>query len=212
MTCQCQGIRDEFDDSVARRELRFLRWFGPRRTTRQLIEAISRIGIPGRTALDIGGGVGAIQFALCEAGARRVTSVDASPAYLDTARIEASERGYSSQIEFVFGDFVDRAADVPESDIVTLDRVLCCYHDVASLVRLSAEKATRVYGVVYPRVNFLTRMVFGSVNVLMRLRKSCFRGFLHDPGHVESLLAEAGFRRSFLKKGTLWEVATFERQ
>ncbi len=212
MSCQCQGIRDEFDDSVARRELRFLRWFGPRRTTRQLIEAVSRGGVRGRTAVDIGGGVGAIQFALCEAGVERVTSVDASPAYLDTARIEASDRGYSGQIEFVYGDFVDRAADVPASDIVTLDRVLCCYHDVSSLVRLSAEKARLVYGVVYPRVNPLTRIVFGSLNVLMRFRKSCFRGFLHKPDHVERLLSEAGFQRAFLKKGVLWQVATYERQ
>jgi magnesium-protoporphyrin O-methyltransferase len=212
MNCQCQGIQTEFDERVARRELRALRKRGPRKTTRILIDAVSVGGVDGQTALDIGGGVGAIQLALAAAGAVRVMSVDASPAYVASARTESERRGFADRIEYTEGDFVEASGHVDDATIVTLDRVLCCYDDIESLVLKSAAKARRTYGLVYPRVTFFSRLIFAGINLMMRLRGSHFRGFLHDPARVDALLEISGFKKKFALQRVIWQVVSFERQ
>ena len=87
--CQCQGIQMLFGERVARRDLRRYRRKGPIRTTRILIDALQAEDIVGATLLDIGGGVGAVSNELLSAGAARATVVDASPAYLHAAQMEA---------------------------------------------------------------------------------------------------------------------------
>ncbi|MGA7306139.1 MAG: hypothetical protein WBW88_14765, partial [Rhodothermales bacterium] len=90
MTCpQCLGIEAQFNDKVARRELKRFRKSGPKKSTRVLLDELRSIGISGRTLLDVGGGIGAIQHVCAEEGAAAVISVDASPAYAATARSEA---------------------------------------------------------------------------------------------------------------------------
>jgi predicted RNA methylase len=78
----CQGIAEQFDRRVAGRELRRFQRRGPTGTTRRLVDAIAARGVSGRSLLDIGGGVGAIQHHLTASGASSGTCVDASPAYL----------------------------------------------------------------------------------------------------------------------------------
>ena len=36
------------------------------------------------------------------------------------------------------------------TDILTLDRVICCYPDMQKLVGLSAKRARKLYGLIYP--------------------------------------------------------------
>jgi len=96
MSCcaQCRGIEDMFGHRMAQRQLKQYRRKGPGKVTRQLIDAVARDGVQGRTFLDVGGGVGAIQHELMDRGAAGGTSADASPAYLAAARAEAEARGY----------------------------------------------------------------------------------------------------------------------
>src|SRR3989304_1145526 len=136
MVCpQCLGLEQEFNSDVARRELRRDRRRGPDRSTRVLIEQIRGRGVDGWTLIDIGGGVGAIQHALLEGGALRASSIDVSSAYHAAADEEARHRELADRIDRFHGDFVAVAGQVPTSDVVTLDRVLCCYPDVEGLVR-----------------------------------------------------------------------------
>ncbi|MDH5588764.1 MAG: class I SAM-dependent methyltransferase, partial [Gemmatimonadota bacterium] len=162
MACrQCEGIEAFFDDGVARRELRRYRRKGVGGTTRILLEALrspsAGTGVAGRSFLDIGGGVGAIQHELMAAGATHGTHADASPAYLDAARSEGERRGHADRVRYVLGDFVDVADDIEPADVVTLDRVVCCYPDMPALVDASASRALESYGLVFPRVTPLTR-------------------------------------------------------
>ena len=41
--------------------------------------------------------------------------------------------------------------EIEAADVVTLDRVICCYPDMEALVGRSAERALRLYGLVHPR-------------------------------------------------------------
>jgi hypothetical protein len=218
MTCaQCQGIDQLFDAKRARSHLEKFRRKGADRTTRMLIEdvqaAMPRRGDdrPPSMLLDVGGGVGAIHHALLSRGVDRAVHVDASSAYLGAAREETERRGHTNRVEFVQGDFVDVADRVPSVDIVTVDRVICCYHDMRQLVSRSAEKAGVVYGAVYPREGWWTRLSIAAGNVFFRLRGSLFRTFLHSPRDIDSVLVAQGFQRRSVRRTLIWEVAVYTR-
>jgi magnesium-protoporphyrin O-methyltransferase len=174
-----------------------------------LIEVLIRMGVEESSLLDIGGGVGAIQHALLEAGARRARSVDASAAYAEIARQEADRRGLAAKIDILHGDFVALADSIPSADIVTLDKVICCYHDVRALVAASAARATRLYGLIYPRDAWWLRPVFAAGNLIFRLRRSSFRIFLHATAEVEATIAAQGLRAAFRRNHGIWQVAVF---
>ena len=142
---------DFYNASKAASELRSYRNKGPIPSTRMLIDALKTEGVEGATVIDIGGGIGAVQHELLAAGAAHVTSVDASDAYIQTAREESERRGLSGRVTYHHGDFLELAETIPPADIVTLDRVINVYPDWKRLIHLSAARARRLYGLVYPR-------------------------------------------------------------
>ncbi len=103
--CQFQGIEKMFDKKTAKKNLKKYRKKGPSKTTWMLLKAIEDQGVRERRFMDIGGGVGAIQFHFLEQGAAKSNSIDASKAYLEVAREEAAKRGLNDKIEFRHGDF-----------------------------------------------------------------------------------------------------------
>ncbi|UCF29436.1 MAG: methyltransferase domain-containing protein [Chloroflexota bacterium] len=184
---------------------------GIEKTTRKLIAAVSRNGIEGMTLLDIGGGVGGIQHTLLEDGVVNATSVDASSAYVKAAQEEASRRGLEDRITFLHGDFVDLAEEVPQADIVTLDRVVCCYDNLKALVKLSAMKARKRYGLVFPRDLRLFRMLLPVANFFITLTGSPFRIFIHSTEQVEKILKEQGLVKQYHQKAGFWQIIVYNR-
>jgi magnesium-protoporphyrin O-methyltransferase len=209
--CQCQGIEELFSQEYVTKELARYRAKGPDKTTRLLAEAIKAGGVDGLTLLDIGGGVGAVQHELLGAGADHVTSVEASAAYALAARSEAARRGYAERVSYHHGNFVDLAADIPPADIVTLDRVICCYPDMEKLVGLSAERARRLYGLVYPHDAWWIKIGLAFQNFIFRLRRSPFRTFSHPTQSVEAMLARHGFKRRSYYRTLVWQVVVYTR-
>ena len=207
--CHCQGVARMFDEKMARRQLRHYRRKGPGKGTRQLIDAVAEGGVEGRTFIDIGGGVGAIQHDLMERGAAGGTSADASTAYLAAARREAEARGYADRIQYVEGDFVEQAAEIEPADIVTLDRVVCCYPDMPAMLDAAASLTRRTMGLIIPRGTRFIRCGVAIVNLFQRLRRHPFRVYVHDPGEVEAVLGRHGLRRQYLREGVVWRVAVF---
>ncbi|HUH11888.1 MAG TPA: methyltransferase domain-containing protein [Longimicrobiales bacterium] len=213
MSCgaHCAGVEARFGEREATRELRSYRRKGPPATTRLLLGALRDAGVEGATLLDIGGGVGILQQELLEAGAARAVSVDASSTYLATARAEARRRGLEARTDYHHGNFVDLAGALPPCDVVTLDRVICCYPDMEALVRRSAAHAGRLWGAVYPRDRLVSRLGVALINLWERARGSTFRAFVHAPADIEAVLAEGGLRRRFRASTLVWEVGVWER-
>jgi magnesium-protoporphyrin O-methyltransferase len=177
-----------------------------------LIAALEQGGVAGQTLLDIGGGLGAIQHALLAAGASRATHVDASSAYLVLARREAERRGLASRIATLHGDFVALAPRLPPADLVTLDRVICCYDDMPALVRLSARLARRRYGLVYPRDTWWLRAAIRLADLILRAFGSQFQAFAHRTRQVEGILQEEGLEKVYYRRTLLWQLAVFENR
>jgi magnesium-protoporphyrin O-methyltransferase len=212
MSCcgQCAGIERAFNARVAARELAAYRRQGVRGTTKVLIDLLREHPVEGATLLDIGGGVGAIQHELAPT-VGRIISVEASSAYLRVQQAEAARREYADRAAYLAGDFVTLAGMVQSGDIVTLDRVICCYHDMPSLVTLSAGRARRLYGAVFPRRTWWNMLGIVLLNAVSRIRRSPFRSFLHPPERIDAVLRGSGLHLHAARETLFWHVAVYAR-
>ena len=209
--CQCQGIENMFDKKSAKRELKRYLKKGPSKTTSMLLEAIHEKGVQGLDFLDIGGGIGAIQYDLIKAGASSGTSIEASSAYIDAVNYETLQNDLVERVSFKHGDFTTMASDVDSADIVTLDKVICCYDDMSELVGLSSKLARKIYAVIYPRDVWWTKLGFLMVNFYSRIKGSSFRTFIHPTKKVEEIIFGNGLRRNYYATTLVWQVAIFTR-
>lgn len=167
--------------------------------------------VRGRELLDIGGGIGAIQHELLREGLARAVHVDASTAYLAASAAEAERQGNRERVEYLHGDFVELVDDVPRTDIVTLDRVVCCYPDMPRLVAASASKTRRLYALSYPREHWGARTGLVLANLFFRVRGSEFRTYLHPPAEIEAQLRRQGLTPVARARTALWHVALYRR-
>jgi magnesium-protoporphyrin O-methyltransferase len=209
--CQCEAIEREFGRDNAEKELRRFRRRGPIPTTRALIDALRDQGVDGASVLDIGGGIGAVHHVLLDAGASSAMHIDVSPDYLALSRDESLRLKHGERVQFLRGDFVQLACTTSPADVVTLDRVICCYPDMEQLVSASAAKARRLYGAVYPREVWWVRVAVSLANAFMRLRRSAFRMFLHSPAAIDRVLRQTGLEPRSVQRKFFWEIAVYAR-
>lgn len=209
--CNCPTCPNLFSAKAAENGLKRYRRHGPDATTRALIAAIAEEGVQGSALLDIGGGIGAISLELLGAGVASAESVDASAPYIEVAEAEAARRGYAERTTYRIGDFVAVADEVPPADIVTLDRMICCYGDVASLLARSADHARRMVGLVYPRDDWWVRAMARVLNAGSRLVRRPLRWYIHGESVISGLMIDAGFERRVLRRFMLWRVVLYVR-
>ncbi len=212
MPCNCCEITDSaFSEKEAKSELRDYRRRGPAKQTRFILEAIRSLHLKNASLLDIGGGIGAIHHELLEDVASTATHVDASSAYLKEAKAETTRRGHSDQVTFVHADFTDVEADLPKADIVTLDRVVCCYPDFRRLLKAASRHSRLALALTYPREVWYLRIAWPVMNFFQRLRKDPFRVFLHPISEMDALLQKEGFERVTVNDMFVWEMALYQR-
>ena len=212
MPCNCCQMTDKiFDENDARAGLRRYRRRGPDGQTRALLQAVRSRGLTGATLLDVGGGIGVIHHELLEDAATEATHVDASGAYLHAAEDEAARRGHSDRVTFVHADFTDVASGLPQADIVTLDRVVCCYPDFRSLLSAAAGRSKRLLAMTYPRETWYMKAVINLLDFIQSLRRDPFRVFVHPVAQMDAVLSAAGMRRVSLQRMFVWEVALYAR-
>ena len=211
MPCNCCEITNNiFDENSARSDIKEYRKRGPAKQTKLILEAVRSLGLKGVQLLDIGGGVGTIHHELLKDTAREATHVDASSAYLKEAREESEKQGNSGKVNFIHADFTDVAADLPQADVVTLDRVVCCYPDFRSLLKNASEHSRKAIALTYPREVWYTRIGLGVINFFQRLRKDPFRVFVHPIHEMDLLLNSQGFKRMKKKRLFVWEMALYQ--
>jgi 2-polyprenyl-3-methyl-5-hydroxy-6-metoxy-1,4-benzoquinol methylase len=205
-----------FDARRARKDLRTYSRRGARGGTRRLLDAVLAAvrerGTVGFTHLDIGGGVGVLQHELARDRAVHTTAVDASRPYLEVLRQAAAERGYEARQTRIEGDFTEVTDSVEPATVVTLDKVICCYPDMVTLVRASARKATALYGIVVPRDTAWVRAAVGLANWFLRraLRRQ-FQAFAHSHRAIDRLCAEEGLYLDRDDSGMWWCVRLYRR-
>ena len=214
MAC-CTGYcaaETQFDGKVAEHDLRRYRRRGADVTTRLLLEELRRRPLEGRRLLDVGGGIGVISAELADAGVASITMVEASPAYLEVARREVGSRYGSRPIQFILGDFTAIASTLPDADVVTLDRVVCCYPDGEALLREAAGRARQLLAFTYPRNRWYVRMMVALENIWRRVTGNKFRAFVHPPNRMDAVLEAAGLVRNAQRKTLVWVLELYRRE
>jgi 2-polyprenyl-3-methyl-5-hydroxy-6-metoxy-1,4-benzoquinol methylase len=207
----CDGLEQVFDTSNAESDLEDYRKQGAANTTRVLVDTIKASGVDGLTLIDIGGGVGAIQHLLLEAGVSSAVGVDASRAYIHAAKQEAERLGHTERITFKHGNFVTLAPEIDPADIVTLDRVICCYPDPEALVGLSSAHAKQFYGVVFPRDTWWMKIGGQVINLVYWIQRNPFRFFVHPTAEIDAITSANGLQRRFSRNMGMWQVIVYGR-
>lgn len=171
---------------------------------------LEQLGYRDATVLDIGCGVGHLHQTLLEQGARSAVGIDLAPKMLAEARDWAQQRGLSDRVRYIEGDFM-ALDDIDNTDVTLLDKVVCCYPDAQGLVEKSLAKAKRLYGLTYPRDRWFVRLGVGVIACLLRLMRSDFRSYVHDPAQIERLITDDGFRKRFESQTAVWLTQVYEK-
>jgi magnesium-protoporphyrin O-methyltransferase len=209
---QQSDYRRFFRTRVAERDARRFRRKGLDPAGRMLVDSIVARGVGGARVLEGGGGIGAVQIELLEAGAASATNVELSAAYDAEAEALLRERGLEGRVERRVGDFVADAETLPTADVVVLHRAVCCYPDGPAFAAAAAGHATRLVAMSLPRERALNRIGFGFVNVFLRLRRCGFRAFVHPLDELVAAAQAHGFRVASRERATwVWQVAILER-
>ncbi len=209
--CQCQVLDATFDRNLAESELKHYLEKGMKKTTRLLVDALKSQGVRGKTLLDIGGGIGAIQHELLQSGVRHSINAEASLAYIEATKEEATRQGHADRISHHHGDFVDIANTLSPADIVTLDKVICCYDDWQGLVRQSSALARTFYGIVIPRMNLMSKLYNGWENFTLWLRRQPFRTLIHPVDAIDTMLQNNGFKQHLHQNTLVWHMKVYVR-
>ena len=79
------------------------------------------------------------------------------------------------------------------------------------LVRLSAERCGRLYGLSYPRYRWPVRAMVSIENVFRRVFRNPFRSFVHSPVMMDQLLTALGFTLQSKVRTFAWEIVVYAR-
>jgi SAM-dependent methyltransferase len=200
-----------FDESEAASDLKSWEDDGLPDSTAELINALRSEKVEGAAVIDIGAGVGMVHLELLTAGAATAIDVDASSAYLATARKEAERRGLGDRVTYLHGNAVDLAPSLPMADIVTLDRVICCYPDVRALLAAATSPRPRLIGLVHPTDPWWVRASAAVLNTLSGLLRRRDHFYIHRQVEIDRLLWDAGFRQLHKGGSRVWRVAVYGR-
>lgn len=137
--------------------------------------------------------------------------VDASTAYTTAAGEEAVRRGRASAIQVVHGDFLSVEKQVGGADVVTLDRVVCCYPSYQSLLEHAVRHANKGFALSYPRDRWFVRVVVCLENAIKR-RPAGFRTFVHPPVGMQQIIEQAGFTLVSRRGNLVWSADVFVKQ
>ncbi len=212
MPCNCCEIENNtFTEDDAKADLKHYRKRGPANQTKLILEAVRSLGLKDAALLDIGGGIGTIHHELLKDVAREATHVDASSAYLKVATEEAKRLGHEAQVKFIHADFTDVAGELPQVDVVTLDRVVCCYPNFRELLKAASSKSRKAIALTYPRETWWTKAAVRAANFIQRLRRDQFRVFVHSVAEMEALLNQQGLQKISVKRLFVWEMALYRR-
>lgn len=196
-----------FDERFARRVARRYGSRGPTAVERRLVEFATDHGVDGATVLEIGGGVGELQLELLARGAERTVNLELSGKYEQEAERLIAAAGVGGRVARIVGiDIAMHPDAVPRSDLVLLNRVVCCYPEAQRLLAAAAARAERAIAFSHPRRNWATRLVAGLENLLYRAGGRTYRAYIHDPESLCEAIRRQGFEIVVRGSGVTWAV------
>jgi hypothetical protein len=207
--CTPAGYRKIFGERTARRDVRKYRRRGLDRAARRMVDFLVERGVEGDSVLEVGGGVGAIQLELLQAGAATTTNVELSPEYEPFAAKLLQAAGLEDRVERRLGDFVQE--QLPGADDVVLHRVVCCYPDAGALVGAAAERARRRLVLSFPPDGLAFRLGSRVMNTFVALTRTEFRSFVHPNTAILEAARAHGLEPVYETRTPMWRIVGFAR-
>jgi magnesium-protoporphyrin O-methyltransferase len=209
--CSPKGYRWVFSERSARAEAKRYRRKGLDSTSRRIVDLLKAQGVSGRTVLEVGGGIGAIQIELLKAGAARATSIELTPTYEEAAIALLREADLEDRVDRHVMDFAEAAGAVGAADIVILNRVICCYHDMPKLAGAAADHAREVLALSFPREGWWTQLGIAAMDLTLRIFRREFQVFYHPPKSILATCEQHGLKSFLNRPGLAWTVAALRR-
>jgi hypothetical protein len=200
-----------FSPRIARRSLERYRRRGLDALETQMVAAAAEGGLDGTRVVEIGGGIGALQAELVEAGAERGEIVELVSSYEPYALELAREKGIEAQVAFRVEDVLEHPDAVEPGDVVVLNRVVCCSRDGVELTGTAARLATRTLVLSFPRDRLLVRLGLRLMNGGMRVLRRSFRVFVHPRAAIIAAAEAEGLRPVAGERGFAWEFVALRR-
>lgn len=208
--CDPSGYRRVFSSAQAAKAVRNFERKGLDGTAAPMIAALQEHGIPGSTLLEVGAGPATALVTLLEAGVARAVAYDISPSYEKVAGALLQGRGLLDRVEWRTGDYL-ASDDRRDADVVFLNRVVCCYPEMAPLVDAVAARTGRLLALSYPRRRWYTRAAIHVMNGYLALRRVPFRVFVHDPRQIAERVSAAGLHPVASGGTRTWEWRVWGR-
>jgi magnesium-protoporphyrin O-methyltransferase len=209
--CTPKGYGQIFSAKNAAGEAKRYRRKGLDGTSKRIFDFVRERGVEGKTLLEVGGGIGAIEIELLKAGMARAINVELTPTYEAAARELLAEAGLTDHVERRVMDFAQSGPEVETADVVVMNRVICCYPDMPKLAGAAANRTKGLLVMSFPNRRWWTRLGLTVANFGFRVIRLQFRVFLHPPELIQAAVQQHGFRTRFNERGLLWQVNAFER-
>jgi 16S rRNA G966 N2-methylase RsmD len=209
--CTPKGYRWVFSERSARAEAKRYRRKGLDATSQRIFDVVKKAGVEGRTVLEVGGGIGAIQIELLKAGAARAISVELTPTYEEEAAALLREAGLEERVERRIMDFAAAGAEVEGADIVIMNRVICCYPDMPRLAGAASDHTRELLVMSFPKGSWWMRVGLAVVNTVFRITRREFQIFVHPPKRIRATGEQHGLRTVHDDAGVFWSIAALRR-
>jgi hypothetical protein len=207
--CTPKGYRTIFSERNAASEAKTYRKKGLDATSLRIFKLLQQRGVSGATVLEVGGGIGALQIELLKAGAAKAVSIELTPTYETAANELLREAGLQDRVERQILDFAEGGEPVPAADIVIMNRVICCYHDMPKLAGQAAGHTNKILVLSYPRE--WTRLGLALFNAGMWAIRMGFQVFVHSHRAIEATAGSYGLKKTYDDPGFMWQVASFTK-
>lgn len=212
MTCKhCCDSNMIFDTKSAKKEMKHYRKKGAIGATKKLINAMSGLPKENKTLLDIGGGIGAIQWEFLENGGSKTTDIDVSAGYLKVAEEFATEKGWQNKTTFSEGDINDVVNELDKHDFVTLDKVVCCYPDYELILNNTTANCSDYLALSFPMSGFISRAINKIGSIYFWIKKLEFKTYIHSNKLMEQLIESNGFTPIHKSIKFPWRVQVYKK-
>ena len=178
-----------------------------------MLDILVKNDLAGKSYLEIGCGTGFFAMETLRKGTASVIGLDLSNAAIQEANGYAKESGLADRAKFEVGD--GATILMPSSDIVVMDKVLCCYPDYDALLKNASGSSKEMLGFIVPRDEGWMRPFMRSgaavINLVERLRKSGFKFYLHPLSSIHKQLLEKGFQQIEKAQSRVWLIFLYKR-
>jgi len=209
--CTPKGYETIFSERNAWAERKRYRKKGLDPLSKKVAETVKDGGVEGRTLLEVGGGLGAIQVELLKAGLERSVNVELTATYEGAAAKLLEDERLTEKVQREILDFATRGDTVEPADVVVLNRVLCCYPEMPRLATAAADHARRTLVLTFPNGRWYIRAGLAAANLLFKVFRVQFHIFSHPPELIRQTVEGRGFTTRLDRSSIVWRLVVFDR-